>query len=296
MNSDWVVLMGHPFHKLEVLKICAFFLVVTLAFVGVVAFMLFDSATVTRQEQEIVDTHVASKQEAGPDFQQNPVEHFFEQHLIKTKYDEVNSIRALGSYTTGDVEMDFELLVKKPRYYKQVIEKNGRKLEVGFDGSKLWYRQNHPLLDDNDPELVKLNTAIAVLECSIPSLAWEYETRVEEQNPEVLLQIEILPETIWRGRKCLIVRNHRLIDTAVYHYIDRETGLELYRHATVRLGTGGERKVELIYSEPMEGLDYQIPSGFELFVDGNLFCKAQFERVLINHGLMSYLFKEPERN
>lgn len=44
----------------------------------------------------------------------------------------------------------------------------------------------------------------------------------------------------------------------------------------------------------MEGLDYPIPSGFELWVDGRLFCTAEFEKIEINRGLMNYLFQEPE--
>lgn len=291
IRSDWVIIMGQSFHKVELLKLCIIFLLGLLLVIGIASFLLYDYLIITEEEAELVEVHEVSKQ--GPEVEQHPVEYFIEQHFLKTRYNEVNSIRALGTYTAGEVVMDFELLAKQPRYYKQVLKANGRTVEAGFDGHTLWFQQDYPILDEEDKTLLELNKALAMLECAIPCLAWEYENGVTERGSEILSAFEILPETIWNERPCIVVKNTQLLHYPVYHYIDKETGMELYRRALVVVGERRQKEVELFYAEPLEGLKYPIPAGFELFVDGHLFCTAAFDRVEINRGLMSYLFKKP---
>ena len=191
--------------------------------------------------------------------------------------------------------MDFTLFAKQPRLYKQVLEAHGRKLEAGFDGKDLWYRQNYPLLDTEDEDLLALNRALAILECSIPCIAWEYETAgLVEAREGSTAGLQLLAETEWKGRRCQVVKNLRLLDSPVYHYIDSETGLEVYRRASVNLDARRQKHVELFYQEPIGDWAYPLPSGFELWIDGHLFCTVEFDTVEMNPGLVNFLFELPE--
>ncbi len=293
-NYDWVVIWGHTFHKAELVKLACifgFFFLVALGVAGYLGNYYWQAhKEKLAQTEEEVEAAVEEKERRT----QDPVRRFIENHFAVTRFNEVNSIRAVGTYTAGDVVLDFTLQGKQPRFYKQTLKANGRKIEAGFDGKELWYRQNYPLLDQEDEGLQQLNRALAMLECSIPCIAWEYEEEgLVEEREQSTASFQLLPETQWNGRPCQVVKNLRMLDTPVYHYIDSETGLELYRRASVTIGERRQKDVELFFKEPMEGLDYPLPSGFELWVDGRLFCTVEFESVEVNRGLMNYLFQEP---
>lgn len=295
ISSDWIVIWGQTVHKMELMKLgCVLGLLILTG--GVVAAYLghyyrqAHEEKLAKVEQQRETTLGERKQSA-----KEPVQRFIDTHFAKTRYDEVNSIRATGTYTADGVVLDFKLFGKQPRFYKQVIEANGRKIEAGFDGNALWYRQNYPLVDKADEGLRALNRALAMLECAIPCVAWEYEKEgLIEKREESPASFQLLPEADWNGKRCQIVKNLRMLDTPVYHYFDSETGLEVYRRASVTLDARRQRDVEIFYKEPMGDLEYPIPSGFELWVDGRLFCTVQFETMEINRGLMNYLFQEPE--
>lgn len=203
----------------------------------------------------------------------------------------MNSIRALGTYTSGDIVMQLTQLAKQPRYYKQVLALNGRELHAGFDGHELWFKQNHPIVDESDEPLMRLNRALAMLECSIPAIVWEYENALSNEEPEVLNYFELLPEVEWQGRTCIVVKNTRMLDGPVFHYIDKASKLELYRRASVQISERSLRDVELFFKDPLEDSFYPLPSGFELWVDGQLYCTADFDKVEVNRGLAGYLFR-----
>ena len=78
----------------------------------------------------------------------------------------------------------------------------------------------------------------------------------------------------------------------IFHYFDMENGLEICWEVTMFIG-GASRHILLYYSKPME-TGYPLPSGFELWMDGRLYGKAQFTQCEVNRGLMNYLFVRPE--
>lgn len=292
-NFDWVVIWGHTFHKAELVKLACifgFFFLIALGVAGYLGNYYWQAHQSKLAEAEgEIETVIEVKE------QMDPVRRFVETHFAKTRFNEVNSIRAVGRYTAGDVELAFTLLGKQPRFYKQVLEFNGRKIEAGFDGQQMWYLQNYPLLDKDDAGLLSLNRALAMLECSIPCIAWEYEEEgLVEERVKSNAGFQLLPDTEWNGKRCQIVKNLRMLDTPVYHYFDAETGLELYRRASVSIDERRQKDVELFFKEPLEGLEYPIPSGFELWVDGRLFCTAEFDTIEVNRGLMNYLFQQPD--
>lgn len=291
-DYDWVIIWGHAFHKYELRKIAVIGLLFASVFFGVVGYFVYQYVVVTPAQQAHYEAYVESRE--APSSNQSPVEVLLEQHFAATGFDRVNSVRALGSYRYGEVVMDFELLAKQPGLYKQVLRLNGRRIEIGYDGDAFWLQQNHPIVDESDPALMRLNQLLALLECSIPAIAWTYEDALANEEPEVLRYYSLEPEAIWRGRRCLVVRNTRLCEWPVYHYLDYETKLEVYRRTTLSLSEGVSKQVELIYSDPLEASDYPLPAGFELWVDSQLYCAVSLDRYEVNRGLAGYLFKQSE--
>lgn len=205
--------MGHSFHKMEFLKIIIFVMVAVIIASGIGVYFLYDYMTVRVEEEELLEQHIAFADQPieAPD----PVEAFLKNHFAVTRFNEVNSIHARGSYRMGELEVDIELLAKQPRYYKQIIRIGDRVLEVGFDGEELWYKETARILNTDDPAYLELTTVLAMLECAIPCLAWEYENGIEAKEITIFEDFEILPDAEWDGRDCFIVKNMRLLDVPV---------------------------------------------------------------------------------
>lgn len=302
-KNEWVTILGHPFHRDELVKLLIIGFLFILVVGGTVGYFIWKVFDDQKRFREIVAEEEVAAEEREFTFLPNqlaeavvesPVEHFLFSHFAATRFNEVKSIRAIGTYTSGEVELEFTLMGKHPRFYKQVLKGYGKVLEAGYDGNELWYRQSDQLLDTNDESLTKLNSALAMLECSIPCLAWEYNTEGDKEVNE--LNFELLPEVEWNGRPCIIVKNFSMLENPVYHYIDKDTGLELYRRSLVRISERREKDVEIFFKEPMEDLEYPITSGFELWIDGKLHATASFDKVEVNRGIANYLFEEPKAN
>ena len=159
--------------------------------------------------------------------------------------------------------MDFTFMAKRPRLYRQKLSKGDHLVEVGYDGSEVWFNQSHEVVDSQDAALMTLNRTLAILESTIPCLAWDYDI----EKP--LGGLELMPESEWEGHECFVVKNTKLLaDTPVYHYMDKATGFEHYRRASVEIAPGRFKDVELFYDPPLPGAVYPIPSGIELLLDG----------------------------
>ena len=289
-NYEWIFIFGQSFHRAELYKLVAFTLVALSTVFGVLAYVFWgyffpepirDVAVV--EAEQIEATEVITKE---PD---DPLDIFFENHFAATRYNDVESIRALGTYTSGEIELEFKLLAKNPHFYKQTLTYKDRVIEAGYDGERLWYKQSHQILDESDAALLKLNRSLAMLECSIPGLTWEYEKGEEAEG-----DFQLMPDEVWNERDCLVVKNLGLLDTPVYHYLDKETGLELYRRSSVQIDARRRKDVEIVYAAPLEGCEYPMPSGFELWLDGVLYCTAKFDKIEFNKGLPDFLFEAKE--
>lgn len=162
-------------------------------------------------------------------------------------------------------------------------------VEVGYDGKEVWFEQSHDIVDVSDPSLMKLNRTLAIIESTIPCLAWDYDI----EKP--LDGLELMSESEWQGHECFVVKNTKLlVDVPVYHYIDKTMGFERYRRASIEIAPGRFRDAELFYDLPLTGAAYPIPSGIELMLDGRLFYKVSFDTVDVNKGVPSFLFERPE--
>ncbi|MFQ3224833.1 MAG: hypothetical protein ACI8Z5_001085 [Lentimonas sp.] len=287
---EWIFVLGFPIPRSEFYKLLLFGLSAVSVVVGLVVYFYWGlffpeaarDAQVVKAEQ-VTATEVITAELKGE------LQVFFEDHFAATRYNEVESIRAVGTYSSGDVEMEFTLLAKNPHFYKQSLRYKDKLIEAGYDGSELWYHQSHAILDDSDEALMAFNRSLAMLECSIPALTWEYE-----KGEDSTVEFQLMPNEMWNQRECLVVRQIGLLDSPVYHYLDQETGLELYRRSSVKIDARRRKDVELIYAAPLEDAKYPIPAGFDLWVDGVLYCTAAFDQINVNAGLPNFLFKEHE--
>ena len=287
---EWIFVLGFPIPRSEFYKLLFFGLSALSVIVGLVVYfcwgLFFPEVA---RDAEVVEAEKVIATEVITVEEKDDVEVFFEDHFAATRYNEVESIRAVGTYSSGEVEMEFTLLAKNPHFYKQSLRYKDRLIEAGYDGSDLWYHQSHAILDESDEALMAFNRSLAMLECSIPALTWEYE-----KGEDATVEFQFMPNEMWNQRECLVVRQIGLLDSPVYHYLDKETGLELYRRSSVKIDERRRKDVELIYADPLEDAKYPIPGGFELWVDGVLYCTAVFEKIDVNPGLPNFLFEPRE--
>ena len=286
-NYEWINVFGNTIHRTEFYKLLFFGFLVLSVVLGSLGYLtwsyFFPARTVVTAADQVEAVEVMTEKVV------DPRDVFFEQHFAATRYDEIESIRATGTYTSGDVEMELIFLAKNPHFYKQTLLYEQVKVEAGYDGEQLWYQQSHAVVDDSDEALTVLNRALSMLECAIPCLTWEYE-----KGPEAKENFQLMGDETWNGRHCLVVKNLGLLESPVYHYIDAETGLEVYRRSSVAIDARRRKDVELFYLPPLEGSEYALPGGFELHVDGVLYCTATFDQIEINRGLPDFLFEARE--
>ena len=289
-NYEWIFIFGTPIYRTEFYKLLAFAFLACFTVLGVAGYFFWGVFfPKPARESAVVEAEQAEAMEVITTEPVNPLEIFFEQHFAAMRYDEVESIRASGTYSSGSVEMEIIFLAKNPHFYKQTLVYQNTKIEAGYDGERLWYAQTHQVLNESDQALMTLNRALAMMECAIPCLTWEYEKGVEAQA-----NFQLMPDEVWNGRACLVVKNTGLLDSPVYHYLDAETGLEVYRRASVIVDERRRKDVELFYLPPLENSEYALPSGFELHVDGVLYCTAKFDKIETNRGLPDFLFEAKE--
>jgi hypothetical protein len=283
-KSEWIFILGNPVHRTEFYKLLFFGFLALSVVVGIGLYFAWGSLFSVRN----VETEIAREEavEAMETKGLDPLETFFQQHFAATRYNEIESLRASGTYSSGEVEMKLAFIAKNPHFYRQTLVYKAAKVEAGYNGKKLWYSQSHEIVDDSDTSLSVLNRALTMLECAIPCLSWEYEKGLEGKQ-----SFEIMDDEVLDGRECFVIKNLGLLDSPVYHYIDKETGLERYRRCTVKIDERRRKDVELFYLPPLEGSEYPLPSGYELIVDGVLYCTAKFDKIDINQGLPNFLFE-----
>lgn len=287
-NCEWIFIFGTPIHRIEFYKLLAFALLGGVTLLGVVGYIAWGIAS-PKSAGEAALVEAAQAQAVGRVSAEPvaPLEQFFAQHFAATRYNEIESIRATGIYIASTVQMKIVFLAKNPHFYKQTVRYKQTSVEAGYDGSQFWYAQTHPVLDTKDPSLNAMNRALTMMECAIPCLTWEYEKGTEAQA-----NFQLMPDEVWNGRPCRVLKNYGLLESPVYHYLDSGTGLELYRRSSVAVDERHRKDVELFYLPPLADSTYALPGGFELYVDGVLYCTAQFDQIEINRGLPDFLFRQ----
>lgn len=283
-TEPYVFIFGQSFPRSEIIRLCfiaGFTIVMIILMIGGV-FLYLNS-------REGVEVREAKFEELAAVKAVDPLRQFYGGYLRKTRFDQVDSIRAVGIYDVNEIEMEFTFMAKRPRLYRQKFRKDGNLIEIGYDGEEVWFKQSYDTVDSDDPALMRLNRALAILESTIPCLAWDYDI----EKP--LDGLELMSESLWQGHECYVIKNTKLFDDfPVYHYIDRLIGIERYRRASIEIAPGRFRDAELFYDPPLQGSVYPIPSGMELMLDGRLFYKVNFDTVDVNKGVPTFLFERPK--
>ncbi|MGJ8650177.1 MAG: hypothetical protein ACSHX4_07450 [Opitutaceae bacterium] len=285
--ESYYFIFGQSFPRGELIKLGVIGLLILFALASGGYFIYKDWKE--GQVNKIEQVESAIELEAKEAQSLSPLGLFYKRYLEQSQMSEVQSIRAVGRYQSGEHVMDLVFLAKRPSLYKQRISYQRHVIEVGSNGEDVWLRQTEPpLLDVSSESLQHFNESLALLESTIPCIAWLFEDGVAG---EVL---ELRPDADWNGRPCSVIKNNGLIPgTAVYHYFDKETGFEHYRRAAIRVDERRFRDAELFFSEPLEDA-YGLPSKVELLVDGRVFYKISFEKILVNQGLPGFLFEKGE--
>ncbi|MGJ8653869.1 MAG: hypothetical protein ACSHX8_11390 [Opitutaceae bacterium] len=285
--ESYYFIFGQSFPRGELIKL------------AVIALLLFSALSIggyfiykdwaESNDTKLEKLEAAAELEADAPQSLSPLSLFYERYKEQAHMNEVQSIRALGQYEVGEIVMDLEFLAKRPSLYKQRISVQNHVIEFGFDGEDVWFRQTEPpLIDISSESLQRFNKSLALLESTIPCISWLFE---DEIAAEVL---EIMPDAVWNRRPCTVIKNNSLIpETAVYHYFDQETGFEHYRRASIKVDERRFKDAELFFSEPLEEA-HGLPSKLELLVDGRVFYKITFDKILVNQGLPNFLFEKGE--
>lgn len=287
--ETYVFIMGQSFPRSELIKLALIALLVLLMLAAGGVYLYLDWKTGVEQRiaqaEELQELEAEAAIEAAD---QNPLIAFFDFYLEQTNFDEIDSIRAVGPYRVGEVEMELTFLAKRPGLYRQSLSRGPLLIEFGYDGDTVWFSQSRDVVNSSDPDLMNLNKALATLESSIPTLAWEYNP----QDPSD--QFERMPDVVWQEHECFMIKNTGLLEGGipVYHYIDKGTGFERYRRASVQISPKRFKDVELFYDPPLEGSEYPVPGGMELYLDGRLYYNVDFESIRVNQGIASYLFEQ----
>ncbi|MEO0508784.1 MAG: hypothetical protein AAF065_02860 [Verrucomicrobiota bacterium] len=286
-DDPYFFIMGQSFPRSEIVKLFTILGFLLLMIVVGVSFFFFD----WKKKQDLRSSQLAEQASlSGSEVQKaaNPTVAFFDEFLEQTRFDEVFSINAVGIYNVNGIEMNLQFLAKRPRLYRQTLRKNDKVIEFGYDGETVWFSQSHDVVDGENEALMSLNRSLAILESAVPCLAWDYNSE------ESIEGFELMPENDWNGHPCYVIKNSRLLEnTVVYHYIDKESGFEHYRRASLQIAPRRYRDAELFYKAPLEGSEFTLPSGIELLLDGRLYYKVTFESVEVNKGLLNILFEAP---
>jgi len=287
--ETYVFIFGQSFPRSELIRLglIVFLIVLILTGGGIFFYLDWREQQLVRAEksEEVSLTEEAAALEKA---EMDPLKLFFQEYLALTQLDGVDSIRAVGVYDVEGVVMDFIFLAKRPRLYLQTLRQDSQEIKFGFDGTQVWFSQTDEQVDTTNADLMNLNRQLALLESAIPCLAWDYDPKGANTT------FERMPDIVWEGNPCYVIKNTGLIErTPVYHYIDKVSGFERYRRASVQIAPRRFKDVELVYDEPLADSEYPLPSGMELLLDGRLYYNVNFTQVSVNMGIASFLFRIP---
>ncbi|MFQ3242839.1 MAG: hypothetical protein ACI9JZ_002543 [Lentimonas sp.] len=218
----------------------------------------------------------------------SPLVTVMQKHLEAMLMVDVESLAMTGTYHTGGVSFDLEVLAKKPGLFRQSLVYRDCEVVVGYDGREYWQESSAPEDAGSVSLIGDFNEQLLILESALAALGWEYDL-------VGLSGVKLLGDVVIHGRACHVLQNNRLISESVYHYIDVETGLELRRSATLSVDAElNEVIIDYVVSDfEVGGEGRRMPEGYALFLNGSLLARASFTAVRVNVGVMSWMFERP---
>ena len=291
-RKKWFVILGYPFNRMEFIRLCMFSFLCLSFLVGLVLYLYFDFITEDEAEKTLKEQHYESV-ESGHRFGQDPFELFMNKHLRETGFSKINSLQLIGSLSIGEEVFDFTLYSKRPNLCKVQLKWADGMACSGFDGASAWSFGSDSFVQQFALKAEILDSALSRFLATFLASEWSYAAPEKEIGRGKRSWLSWEAGVEWQGRDCDQLMNRSFGDGVIYHYFDRQKGLEISREARFSIGGAKLQHVMLYYSKPKES-GYPLPSGFELWVDGRKLASAQFTHCEVNRGLMDYLFSCPE--
>ncbi len=291
-DRKWFVVLGHPIHRTEFIRLCTFTLLCVFFVVGLVLYLYADFVTENREEKVLKELHMQSV-EAVRQSGMDPFDLFMTDHLDESGFGEINSLQLNGTFRIGKQVFDLSLFSKRPNLCKVQLQWPEGVACSGFDGTDKWAFSVDSFVEQFalPPEI--LNPVLSQFLATVLAGEWMYSKSIDEPVEGEFSLLSWEPKVEWQGRECNQLVNRGLGVGAVFHYFDLQYGSEICREARVFMG-GVRRHIMLYYSKPMQS-GYPLPSGFELWIDGRMQGRAEFTHCEVNRGLMDYLFSRPEK-
>jgi hypothetical protein len=289
-NTNWVLILGHPFQRSELIK----FFVLILSFIiliSAVAIFYVKSEIAAREDRveaiQLANLQAEAQSNAANDLAKQS--EWLEAYLVDGTFREMQSFLVKGSLKFENFEVNLSLSGKQPNRYRQQVERNGRISETGFDGQRIWHLENFTSTEEVDESILEFRKMLSLFQVSFPYLAWFH---MENAVPGQESAFKVIEKTEWEEKTCYVIRNSSLLSEPVYHYIDEQSGLEVYRRISIAFSDGTQKEIEIFYQPPAAEAEYPICQGYKLYVDGDLYAEAEFNKFSFNLGLMDFFFEE----
>ncbi|CAA6679455.1 MULTISPECIES: hypothetical protein [unclassified Lentimonas] len=214
-----------------------------------------------------------------------------ELHIKATGFDEVNSYILNGKVSVEGNIWDLTLMAREPNLYKLKTESPTAELsfEYGYNGHQGWLRQSYDHLNEAHTTFYM---SMMLLESSLTQLAWSYDSAAALEGG-LNSVLELRAPELWNGRSCAVVESHGILPFSITHYIDTDTFEEVYRRAAVTGVDGATAEIELHFVPADGSTPHRLPTGYELYVDGQLHDTVTYTRTRVNRVMLSSLFDAP---
>ncbi|GHC12703.1 hypothetical protein GCM10007047_32620 [Cerasicoccus arenae] len=249
-----------------------------------------DAANRRAQENQSEVELVVSQPEPVQQIPANlTLENIIVRHLTATKINEVTTLKLKASLSMGEQDAPTDvhavtLYFRRPNYIRRILEHDGMRFDMGFDGQNIWAqqigrngvaREFDQLTDEHKKQFRDAS--------NIGSYLWRYET-----EPEHFTRLE---DTIMGGMPAHVIA-YETEQERVLTYIDVMSFYEIGRKEAAK-GTG-EKAVYMSMSDHQNTNGVVMPHRIISSVDGEQYSSVTIENAEINAGLPSYIFNAPD--
>lgn len=214
--------------------------------------------------------------------------------------DAIKSLAFSGRYYSGDQAYEFDNFAKQMKFYRQNIKMPRTETSAGSLRGDYWEAVNGEPSVEPIVGVRQLNPYLLAMETNFYGLSWAFE----ESGFSALSLLDVSAE--FASKKCDAILNEALTSIPVTHYLDKETGLELGREASVTL-QGKPYKITIYYTYKMEDTpvtgtqssaslspaDQPVMrlSGYRVILNDAELARAEVRSIRYNLGMPSWFFK-----
>lgn len=239
------------------------------------ALQLFSADTVT-------DTNGLSLLQNKKSWSQlNDLERLLLKHFEASYPEQVESFFAGGEYRVLGHVLDLTNTAKRPGLLRQSLEADGLSITGGYDGKLFWYKG-----PETDDPILKINEDLLYLEADILGLLWSYER-------DGLTRMNLLGHESFEGSPSEVIELLLPNGEKMKHFISIATGKEIGRTMAIDR-SDAKYMIKLVYTRDSSAAPGGLPSGYRLWIDGELYAEAILDTYRLNEGVMSWIFEKQE--